>query len=620
MAQRQNRRRRGEVSAEDKKPISRTGLQKAFSIFKFIYPYKGYFLSGMVFLLLSTLTTLAFPYFVGDLADIATKGFFLSEGNAEGMTEADVKQLLNRNALILALILLTQGIFSFARIYLFAQVSVRGMADIRYTLYQKMLSLPLVFFEKRRVGELTSRISSDITQLNDMLSFTLAEFLRNILTLGGGIVILLLMVSTQLSLFMVFTFIPMVIISILFGRVIRKYSRNAQDELAESNVIVEETLQAINVVKAFTNEMFEVLRYRKRLDSVIVHSLKAATFRGLFATVIIIALLGGIVLVLWYGVSMVSEHNLSIGALLKFIIYTSFIGGAVGGISSLYGELQKTIGASERVLEILDEEGEFGEAAKEEETRLAGDIMFKEVEFAYPTRLDVTVLENVSLTVRSGQKIALVGPSGAGKSTIAQLLLRFYPIQGGTLSVDGKDIFSYDLHQLRNQMGIVPQEVILFGGSIRENIAYGNPKATEEEILDAAKKANAYEFIMGFPEKFDTIVGDRGIRLSGGQRQRIAIARAILKNPAILILDEATSSLDAESEHLVQEALNALMKGRTTIIIAHRLSTIRDVDCIYVIDQGQIMEAGRHEELVTHKDGIYNNLLRLQLEAGQLKS
>jgi ABC-type multidrug transport system fused ATPase/permease subunit len=399
----------------------------------------------------------------------------------------------------------------------------------------------------------------------------------------------------------------------VFGRFIRKLSKKTQSELASANVIVEETLQSINIVKAFTSELTEVLRYRKSLDKVVKVALKSATYRGAFISFIIFAMFGGIVAVLWYGASLVQEGSMSVGDLLSFVLYTTFIGGSIAGLGDLYGQIQKAIGASERVMEILQEEEEFKIEAKEK-IHLQGAIQFENVKFSYPTRKDVQVLKNLNLSVGAGEKIALVGHSGAGKSTIIQLLMRFYPLGSGQIKVDDQNIESLSITGYRQNIGIVPQEIILFGGSIRENIAYGKPNASDEEIIAAAEKANAWLFIKDFPEGLDTLVGERGVKLSGGQRQRIAIARAILKDPKILILDEATSSLDAESENLVQQALDELMKNRTTIIIAHRLATIRKVDKIFVLKEGQISEQGSHQELLESENGTYSNLVKLQLQ------
>lgn len=680
-----NRRaRRREISELDKKrKVSVGALKQAMGIFKYVLPYQRSFWLGMLFLLLSTGTTLMLPFFLGELVNSAVpgsafeqvigglelklqKGETIEESDiqalknaqegdydivarnleileqkfqaGETITSTDIQKLsnsedsrkaqafeeivassrINEIAFILGLILLSQAAFSFMRVYLFAQVSERAMADIRYGLYQKIITLPLIFFEQRRVGELTSRISSDVTQLQDMLSITMAEFLRQILTLVVGIGVLVIVVSWELTVFMVLTFPLLIIATIIFGRFIRRLSKKAQDQLADSNTIVEETFQSISIVKAFANELLESMRYRKALDKVVRTALKAATFRGGFVSFLLMALFGGIILVIWRGAHMVAAGSIEIGDLFSFVIYTVFIGGSVAGMGDLYGQLQKTLGASERVREILEEESEFKlpDSTDIQYPPFNGKIRFEDVEFTYPARKDVKVLKGVNLEVNPGEKIALVGHSGAGKSTIAQLILRFYEIEGGAIYIDQKTLAQYKLPHLRNNMGVVPQEVILFGGTIRENIAYGKPDATNEEVITAAKRANAWEFISDFPDQLETLVGERGIKLSGGQRQRVAIARAILKDPAILILDEATSSLDAESEQLVQSALNELMKGRTTLIIAHRLSTIRNVDCIYVLDQGRIIESGTHEELSTKPNGTYSSLLRMQLEVG----
>jgi ABC-type multidrug transport system fused ATPase/permease subunit len=371
-------------------------------------------------------------------------------------------------------------------------------------------------------------------------------------------------------------------------------------------------------VKAFTNELFEIARYRKSLNEVVKTALTVSKFRGVFASFVIAVLFGALVLVLAYGASLVSAKEMSVGDLTTFIVLSAFIGGSMGGLSELYGQLQKAIGASERVLEIMDEESEVETDVKliknQDFSKITGDIYFKDVKFSYPTRPDIQVLNGLNIQIKSGQKIALVGHSGAGKSTIVQLLSRYYQLQNGSISINQKNLTEYDLTHLRQNIGVVPQEVILFGGTIRENIAYGKPNAKEDEIILAAQKANAWEFIKTFPEGLDTLVGERGVKLSGGQRQRVAIARAILKDPSILILDEATSSLDADSERLVQEALDLLMKDRTTIIIAHRLATIRKVDKIYVISEGMVLEEGTHEELTMLDKGIYNHLVKLQFE------
>jgi ABC transporter fused permease/ATP-binding protein len=587
-----------------KKPITKESFNKGRRIFSYVLPYKYKFVIGLFFLALSSTTFMAFPALTGQLVDSAT-------GKATNLLKD-----INLIALGLFAVILLQGVFSFFRIYFFAQVSENAIADIRRDLYGKFVVLPIPFFEQRRVGEITSRITSDVSQLQDTLSITLAELFRQLVTLIVGIVIIMI-TSVKLSLFMLGTFPVLVLIAFVFGKKIKKLSKATQEELARTNVIVEETLQAIHVVKAFTNELFEIGRYNRSLSSVVRHALRASYFRGAFVSFIIVGLFGGIILVLWYGASLVESGELTIGELIQFLLYTTFIGASVGGLGDMYGKVQASLGASERILEILDEPVEpthQAAAAAPAPFRVQGDITYEQVAFCYPTRPDIQVLKDISFHIRAGEKIALVGPSGAGKSTIVQLLMKYYELTAGRILVDGKNINQLDLTQLRQNVGIVPQETLLFGGSIRENIAYGKPDATQEEIVLAAKKAHAYDFIRSFPEGLDTLVGERGIKLSGGQRQRIAIARAILKNPAILILDEATSSLDSESEKLVQAAMDELMKNRTSIIIAHRLSTIRKADKILVLENGQIVEEGSHEDLTLNENGLYAHLIKLQFE------
>jgi ABC-type multidrug transport system fused ATPase/permease subunit len=516
-------------------------------------------------------------------------------------------------ALGLIVILFFQSIFSFFRLSLFVNFTEHTLANLRLALYSNLVKLPMSFFSQKRVGELNSRISSDITQIQDTLTSTIAEFLRQFILIIGG-VLLLANESIKLTLLML-SVVPLVAVAaVIFGRFIRKYSKNVQDKVAESQVIVEETMQGITIVKAFANEWYEIARYNGKIKEVVKIAIKGGKYRGYFASFIIFCLFGAIVAVVWFGVRLSISGEMSVGQLISFVLYSTFVGASFGGIAELYAQIQKAIGATERVFELLDETPEKINSTQNASTeqKIKGNVTFKNVAFSYHSRKEIKVLKDVSFTANFGQKIAIVGPSGTGKSTIASLLLRFYNIDEGEILIDGKNIYDYDLENLRGNMSIVPQDVILFGGTIRENIAYGKPNATEEEILIAAKQANAYNFIESFPEKFETIVGERGIKLSGGQRQRIAIARALLKNPSILILDEATSSLDSESEKLVQEALEILMQGRTSIIIAHRLSTIRSADQILVLDNGKIAEKGTHQELITLENGMYKNLSNLQ--------
>ncbi len=595
------------INKEDehkKRKLNKESIKFLLGIYKFMMPYKGYFIGGMVCLFLSSVVLLAFPELTGNLIDVATGD------------ESFLLDSINQITIALVVVIFIQVVFSFLRVYLFAQVSEYAMADIRNALYQKYLTLSMSFYDKHRSGELMSRITADVALLQDTFSITLAEFFRQIITLVVGLGILFFK-TPKLTFFMLGVMPVLIIGAIIFGKFIRKLSKQTQDQLALSNIIVEETIQAIATVKAFTNEIFESKRYSDTQQAVVTTALKAATYRGAFVSFIVFAIFGSITAVFWYGATLLAEGSLTSGDLISFIIYSMFIAGSIGGLGNIYGQIQKAIGASERVLEILGENSESeatynSEKSITKQDLIQGNISFKDVRFSYPTRTDVEVLKGINFDIAAGEKIALVGHSGAGKSTIIQLLERFYDPQTGTIEIDGKNNIDYDLSFYRSAIGIVPQEILLFGGTIRENIAYGKPSASEEEIIEAARQANALKFIETFPEGLETLVGERGVKLSGGQRQRIAIARAILRNPKILILDEATSSLDAESEHLVQEALDTLMKDRTTIIIAHRLATIRKVDTIYVIENGQISEKGTHESLV-NQEGTYNNLVRLQL-------
>lgn len=578
-----------------KSKITPSALQKAALIFKYSGTHKWKFFVGLVFLLLTGATALAFPKLMGMLVDC--------------VKNHDTK-LANNIALGLVGILFLQSFFSFFRLSLFVNFTEHTLSNLRLALYGNLIKLPMTFFSHKRVGELNSRISADISQIQDTLTSTIAEFLRQFILIIGGI-ILLASESFKLTLLML-AVVPLVAVAaVIFGRFIRKYSKKVQDQVAESQVIVEETLQGISIVKAFANEAYEIARYATKVREIVQLAIKGGKYRGYFASFIIFCLFGSIVAVVWYGVQLSISGEMSVGQLISFVLYSTFVGASFGGIAELYAQIQKAIGATERVFELLEETPEkIGQT--QEEYKINGNVQFKNVAFSYPTRKEVQVLKDVSFEAQHGQKIAIVGPSGVGKSTIASLLLKFYDIESGSIQIDGKDINQYPLEVLRGHMSIVPQDVILFGGTIRENIAYGKPGASDAEITKAAQQANALHFIEGFPEKMETIVGERGIKLSGGQRQRIAIARALLKNPSILILDEATSSLDSESEKLVQEALEVLMQGRTSIIIAHRLSTIRSADSILVLDQGKITEQGTHTELMSIENGIYKNLSQLQ--------
>jgi ABC-type multidrug transport system fused ATPase/permease subunit len=463
------------------------------------------------------------------------------------------------------------------------------------------------------VGELTSRISSDVTQLQDALGFHLAMLVRQLI-LPIVCIPFLFAISVKLTLVMIAIFPPLIVSAVLFGRFIRTLSRKSQDALAASTTIVEETFQAADVVKSYTNELYEAQRYARAVHHVAEVALQAAKYRALFVSFIIFALIGGIVLMVWQGLNTVVSGSLTMGQLIEFLLFTVFIGGSLAGLSESYSVIQKTVGAAERINEILCENSEVLIAASSKAAEITGKVRFEKVRFSYPTRKDFPVFTDLSFEVKPGEKAALVGPSGSGKSTIIKLLCRFYEPDAGTIFLDETPLTQYSMAALRKNIGLVPQDVILFGGTIAENIAYGKPGSTMDEIVQAAQKAHALEFIESFPEAFQTTVGERGVKLSGGQKQRIAIARAILRNPKILILDEATSALDAESETMVKVALDELMKDRTTFIIAHRLSTIRKADKILVIKKGKIVEQGTHAELSSIPHGIYSKLIQWQYD------
>ncbi len=587
--------------------LTRESFREALKIFAFIRPYRWKFIFGLVLLFLSSTIFMVFPYTVGLMLDVA-----------QGKTVM-ANLSLPKIALGLIIVLSFQGVVSYLRVMMFAEVSEKGTADIRKALYQRLISLPIEFFEKSRVGELVSRLTNDLEKLYNILYIVLAEFFRQIILLVGG-VIFLAWQTPKLAFIMLATFPVIVVGAIIFGQYIRKLSKQRQQILAESNTILDETLQTIHAVKAFTNEAFELGRYKKTNDSVISVSMKYAGGRAIFAVFIITMLFGALFFVIWTGMRMVQAGEITAGQLISFVTFTAVIGGAIAGLGNFYSELVGAIGATERVREILNSKSEVDGRPQTnlKAGRFAGNIQFEKVHFSYPTRPDMEILKGVSLEIPSGAKVAIVGQSGAGKSTIMQLLLQFHLLNEGTIKIDGQNIYDYELESYRQNFALVPQEVILFGGSIRENILYGKPDAREDEIIEAAKKANAWDFISSFPEQLDTVVGERGIKLSGGQRQRIAIARAILRNPSVLLLDEATSSLDAESERVVQDALNNLMEGRTSIIIAHRLATIRDVDRIYVLQGGHIIEQGTHDELSAIESGAYSSLAKLQFDMSTL--
>ncbi len=595
--------RPGKKSSEPFRKLSWKELKRSAYIFKFVKPYKWHFIIGMLLLTISSLVFMAFPGAAGEMANVANK--------QPKYPQYHLKVL--DFAWIFLGIVLIQGIASYIKTILFARVSEKGMADVRSAVFGKMIRQDMTYFEQFRVGELTSRLTSDIEKLQSAFSVTLGEFLRQIVILISGIGILVYF-NPKLSMIMLMTFPVIVVLAMVFGSKIKKLSKVRQEKIAVSNTIVDEVFQAFTTVKAYANEWFEETRYSKSLQDIVTVSLRFAHSKGLFFIFMTVFLFGGIFFVLIQGALLVESGEMQVGDLFSFIIYTGIIGSAIAGLGSLYTEIAGAIGATERISEILQRDTEIATQppTEAEKIRFKGAIEWNDVHFTYPIRPDMEVLKGISIKVQPGEKIALAGQSGSGKSTIMSLLLRFYEPSSGQILVDGKNVNSYNLTAYRQNFAIVPQDVVLFGGSIKENIAYGLPDASDERIIEAAKQANAWDFIQTFPEGLETIVGDRGTRLSGGQRQRIAIARAILKDPAILLLDEATSSLDAESERVVQEALDRLMENRTSIIIAHRLATIKNVDKIYVIESGEVIESGTHQELSQKVGGTYNALAKLQ--------
>lgn len=523
------------------------------------------------------------------------------------LTTNDPSSLYQTGGLFLGL-LTVQAVLGYIVSITMSRTTEQVIASLRSNLFQHIVKLPLATLSKHRIGELSSRISSDLTQIQETFSFSLLQLIRQSIFLIGSI-ILILTRSVQLTIPILVGMPLIVAAAVLIGRRLRALSTKTQDALAQTSTIVEETLQSLASVKSYVQEQHEIGRYRAALSENVALAIKGARLRALFVTFIIFTIFGGIAAVILYGARLVQAGEVSMGELLSFLMYAMFVGGALGSFAELFGQIQKSLGAAVRIQELMEEEREHvGEDAQSVSIR---GIELRSVSFAYPDRQDRLAVEDLSLTITPGQRIAFIGESGSGKSTTASLIQRLYEPSNGSLLYDGKPANDYSLAQIRRNIGVVPQDIVLFGGTIEENIRYGRPDATIEEVRLAAKGANALDFIQEFPDGFSTLVGERGMKLSGGQRQRVAIARALLKNPPILLLDEATSSLDAESEHLIQDALERLMENRTSVIIAHRLSTVRTCDVIHVFAHGRIIESGSHETLL-QKDGVYRRWCDLQ--------
>jgi ABC-type multidrug transport system fused ATPase/permease subunit len=606
MARRGNRGQHDEVDELPKVKLTWANIRRSLRLFSYLGNQKIHFVLGMVFLIATAGVGLLFPLKSGTMF-----GYFGENNKPPAEMIEDLYQLGG----ILLLILLIQGFFSFGRVYMFTQVTENLLSGLRKDAFSKIIQKPMLFFSKHQVAELSSRLATDINVISEAFTLNIAELIRQSIVGIGGLCLMMYYTSWDIAKWFLIIIPPIIIISLLFAKKIRGFSKKFQDKIAEANVIVGESLTGISNVKSFTNEPYEMNRYNQKVIEIKLFGIRYGIIRGSFFSFVITCVFGSVFFILWKMLLLKTTGNISAEEFGRFMMLAFFVAGSLGGLPEQIASIQRALGATDRVFELIDGDIEMlndSKASAGEPILKDSSIEFKEVSFNYPTRADFDVLKSVSFKVPSGQTVALVGSSGSGKTTIASLILRFYDIQKGQILVGEEDVQQIPLTALREKIALVPQEVLLFAGSIRENIAYGKPNATENEIIDAAKKANALEFIDSFPEKMNTLVGERGIQLSGGQRQRIAIARAVLKNPQILLLDEATSSLDSESEKLVQDALDQLMKGRTSIVIAHRFATIKNADKIIVLQKGAIQEIGTHQELMNIEDGFYQKLSKMQ--------
>lgn len=589
-------------------------------LLKYYRPYAVPMIISLILMLPSSGISLFFPALTGNLVD-----GILTTNSTAALYDIGLKFLG---------LLAVQAVVGYFVSITMARSTERAIGSLRSDLFGHIVRLPMHDLSQHRVGELSSRMSSDITQVQETFSFSIIQLLRQAVFLVGSIVIIISK-SWELTIPILVGMPVIVATAVLLGRRIRKMSTETQDALAKTSTIVEETLQSIAAVKSYVRESFEIKRYNEAIAENVRLAIRGSRLRALFVTFIIFTIFGGVAAVIIYGAGLVAQGAIHIGDLLAFLMYAMFVGGALGSFAEQFGQVQKTLGASVRMRELLETPGEDllhtsrvddgrREGAKPLSTpatdhqgsALLTSVELRDVQFAYKERPEANVLDGISLMVQKGERVAFVGASGAGKSTTAALIQRMYEPTSGELRYNDISASQLSLAEVRGSIGLVPQDIVLFGGTIEDNIRYGDLDAPHEAIVEAARNANALEFIESFATGFETTVGERGIKLSGGQRQRIAIARALLKNPPILILDEATSSLDATSEHLIQEALERLMHGRTTIIIAHRLSTVRSCNRIFVFDDGKIAEAGSHEELLRNDTGLYKRWCDLQFING----
>jgi subfamily B ATP-binding cassette protein MsbA len=596
MVNRANRRQRAvdQTTAGQDQPVPLAAVDWR-RLLGYLQPYRWRMALAIGALLLSSGLGLAFPLVIVRLLESVTQ--IKSYGSLNGL------------ALLLVGLFLVQAAFSFVQSYLLTYVGERIVYDLRTSLYSHLQQLSLDFYAVRRVGEIVSRLSSDVTQMRTMLTTNITQLLSQVVTLIGAIAIVLTL-NTNLTLFILALVPVLILVAFVFGRRIQKTSTGVQDQLADATVVAEEGLQGVRVVKSFGRELYETQRYQSAMDRTFQSSLRMAIYNSLFGSLMMFLGFGAVAALIWYGGREVIAGRLTLALISGFLIYGIAIAASLGGLGSLYAQLRGAIGGVQRVFELLDTNASVRDAPNAVALpESQGRITFQQVSFGYEA--SVPVLQDVSLELQAGEIVALVGPSGAGKSTMLNMIPRFYDPTSGSIRIDGHDLRAVTQASLRAQLAIVPQDTMLFGGTIRENILYGRLDASEADMLAAAQAANAHDFIMAFPRQYDTVVGERGAKLSGGQRQRIAIARAILKDPRILLLDEATSALDNESEGLVQEALNRLMRNRTTLIIAHRLSTIKMAHRIAVMQDGQIIELGTHDQLIA-QNGLYARLYAMQ--------
>ncbi len=590
-------------SAKD--DASRKGSLSAFKgLFPFLLPYRRQFFLAGIALVVAACATLAIPYAFKQMIDL---GFGASAGG---------RSIEHVDATFLALfgVAAVLAVATAARFFTVSWLGERVTADIRSAVYRHVVDQSPEFFETTQTGEVLSRITTDTTLIQAVVGTSISMALRNMLLFLGGLV-MLFVTSIKLSSIILGLLVLVVVPIVLFGRRVRKLSRDSQDRIADASAMAGEILNAMPTVQAFTHEKIESERFGSSVEGAFQTAMKRIRARALLTMVAIVLVFGTIVFVLWLGAHAVLEGTMTGGDLGQFILYASIVAGSIGALSEVMGEAQRAAGATERLLELLSVRSSIQNPAHAlplpARAANGAALTLADVTFSYPSRPETAALEHLNLTIRPGETVAVVGPSGAGKTTLFQLFLRFYDPQAGSIQLDGVDIRELDLHTLRGAIGIVPQDTIIFSADAMENIRYGRAGATDAEVIQAAKMAAAHEFIERLPQGYKSFLGERGVRLSGGQRQRIAIARALLKNPPLLLLDEATSALDAESERLVQSALEAAMVGRTTVIIAHRLATVQRADRIIVMEDGKIVETGTHASLVA-LGGIYANLAALQ--------